>query len=415
MSIMSNIFTWMSCNVDMSLNKVFTETIKYADKLPYDEKLNWILNIYSQQPDEENKELYSQYFTPPDVSIYTAYNLLKYYPVLSKRFIIFDAGFGNGHLLIASGLVLALQYGFRNDALLEKLHGCEICISSKEHAITNLINALKPYISSLSYEAAVSILKKNLITCDFHDYEFSNNYKYIIIVNPPFKEDRQEKSNLWITFINKILSCDNLDALGAILPVSVSCSDRAASIRNSITEKFSHVMALHHEIRPQPLFRDINQRISILICSQSVNNRERVYETTGFLMHNAGKREDVWKAKYSKIPYEYCQKIFPKPHIDDLAFMYKCMNSTLKIKDINIGDEIPLWIRISGRYNWLAQYHEPDDKESSKWKQKIMPYERAQYIIAQFANGNLLRWLHIFGDGRDLSIPKFFNNFPASI
>lgn len=403
-------FSWLD-NKDKDFKNIFINAVKFQDDELYDSSLESIFDAISMKPSTQNIDKLSQYFTPVDVALYTAYNLLKDKKQLDANSVVFDPSLGKGSLLISIGIVLALKYGYRDKELLSKLHGCEICKDTLDDAIQNILIGLKDYTTNLTHNNAKSILSKNLINQDFLSFEFVKDINYLVITNPPYKENKQHNiKNIWIAFIEKILDSSNVKDIGAIVPVSISCADRTKSIRQKILTNFNNILAFHHEIRPRPLFKGVEQRISILILKNNSENGKNMYKTTGFLTHKSKERMSIWTASYSNIPIKYCQNVFPKPFNDEISFMKAVVDNQQKIADITDGELTEFWIRTSGRYHLVSQKDAPNEI-TSKWSKKQAPSKQYEYINEQFNNGNALTWWRIFGDGRDFSINKFTNNF----
>lgn len=404
-------FQWMNEKENKKFKDLFINSVAFQEGMDYSPEYGSLFCSIAKPPSSKDKDDLSQYFTPADVSLYTSFNLLKEQIITSKT-IIFDPSLGKGSLLIGAGVVLAILHNKRDDDLLNMLHGCELCEQTLNDAIDNIIEGLADYIPNISKESAINILRNNLSNEDFLDYAFDKEKEYLVITNPPYKEDKKrEVKNIWIEFINKILQVENVLGVGAIIPVSVSCADRTKCMRQEMMNKFTHILALHHEIRPRPLFRGVEQRISILVLTNTkTKNNKPVYLTTGFLTHKSKERMAVWSSDYNAISYKYCKNVFPKPATQDMSFMRAMFDCRKTIRDINNGEDTEFWIRTSGRYKLVVQKNKPEEI-TSKWSKIVLPEEQYNYIIEQFENGNALKWWRVFGDGRDFSISKFRNTF----
>lgn len=389
-------FMWIDDN-DQEFKHLFKNAVNYLQKQDYDKSFDLLFDIVSTAR-KPNKEL-AQFFTPLDVALYTAYNLVNDIDICD---VVFDPSIGKGDLLIATGLILALK-GYKDDDLLNKLQGCEICQYTRDEAIQNIYLALKQYIH-IPKEKALAILEQNLVCQDFLQFEFDKAKQYSIITNPPYKE--QNSTNLWISFMDKLLREVSIKNIGAILPISVSCSERAKHIREKILYHYNSIQAFHHGIRPQRLFPNAEQNITILV----LKNTNKGYHTTGFLTHKAKERLTIWQATYSEIPKAYLTDYFVKPFSDEIAFMQNAIDNPKKIKDITGGDMVEFWVRCSGRYR-LAIQQEAPTKTTNKWVKLKASKQQYDYLKQQFDNGNALKWWIIFGDWRDFSIKKFINQF----
>ena len=69
-------FSWLD-NKDKDFKNIFINAVKFQDDELYDSSLESIFDAISMKPSTQNIDKLSQYFTPVDVALYTAYNLLK--------------------------------------------------------------------------------------------------------------------------------------------------------------------------------------------------------------------------------------------------------------------------------------------------------------------------------------------------
>ena len=353
------------------------------------------------KPDASAGASLAQHFTPPDVALWLADNLL-----LSPDS-VFDPSCGKGSLLIAAGLVMALKFGLRSDRLLSRIKGCEICPNTRNAAINNILTALAPWLNDSSNPR--EMLSRNIILGDFLKTPLPSE-PLLFISNPPYREFGG--GNIWLPFMEKTLNHPRAMGAALVLPVSAASAARAGKIRETLATNFKSIRALHHEIRPRPLFRGVEQRIS-LICALKESDEEG-YRTTGFLTHRAGERASVWAAPFREVPLSPGEYIFPKIGCEeDLSLFRKSISDSLKIGEAWSGAETEVWVRTSGRYSMAASFETPDNPDSSKWRKLRMPKKRAKALIRAFKNGGALRWWRIFGDGRDLSLKRFLKLYPA--
>lgn len=396
-------FRWINTK-SPDLIKMFVQAVEFVDQSKHQD--NHLLARIAQQPVSKEKQVeHAQFFTPPDVALYTAIQLLNNYQK-EKNYVVFDPSVGKGSLLIASAVVLALEFGLRDQKLLEALHGSEICTETYGHAIDNIFNALSPWIEGISEKQAHSILKKNIRNQDF--FETSIPDQSLVIANPPYKETRGT-GNIWIRFADKIINHSNTLAFGMIIPVSIASAARTKELRKNITELYGETVAFHHETRPRPLFRGVEQRISILHSTKLKHSN--TYNTTGFLTHKAGHRLSVWEADYVKLDYNECKEVFPKLAHEDINFYKKNIASEMTLSDfIDSSKKHSVWVRTTGRYKLQAQIDKPNEV-TTKWKQVYLKPEAAKILVTIFDNGKALDWWKIWGDGRDLSINQFLTKF----
>lgn len=339
----------------------------------------------------------AQFFTPSDVALYSAFGLLSNY----KGEQVFDPCAGHGSLLIAAALVLAEKEGLTGARLVSKIHGCEIDPATRAIAIDSLATVLAILAPDIGATNIKSQLENQITLGDFNQYPIHELANCRVISNPPYKEG--PTGNVWIPIAEKLVKAD-IAAISLIVPVAIATSKRTQPLRSMLFEKFSTIKAFHHEIRPRPLFRSVDQRISIVTATKT-DSTQREYITTGFLRHKAGERLSVWQAPETRLVQSDCGCVFPKVAPTDMAFFreFSAGGPRVRIADLGRNPGEDVWVRTTGRYHLLAQHARPTEV-TSKWKKLRVPTQIAAQFVNAFSNGDLLRWWQIFGDGRDISI-----------
>lgn len=318
-----------------------------------------------------SQEAYAQFFTPADVALYTAFTLLEHYDGAP----VFDPCMGHGGLLIAAALVLSVRHKLRGTALLDRLGGAEIDAATAHYGFHNLVSALSFLCPGWSVPAIATRLAPHIHVADFQRLSLASLRGVRIIANPPYKETPQ--GNTWIPLVLRMLQAP-LTGLSVILPVSVASARRAQPVRTQVLARFGSIQALHHEIRPRPLFPRIDQRISI-------------------------------KSPRTRLSPALCPTRWPKVAPDDLPFFDACLHHTQRISLSQyrtlhpLAPALPVWIRSTGRYQLVAQTTPPTSL-TTKWHRLAVPTALVPLLLTAFASGDVLRWWRIFGDGRDLSL-----------
>jgi hypothetical protein len=394
-------FSWLNIK-SPKLIELFIKAVEFVDQGKHSD--NVVLSQIAQQPiNKEKQQEYAQFFTPPDVAIYTAIQLLNDY---DNDMVIYDPSVGKGSLLIATANVLAMEYGITGIDLLKKLKGCEICSETYEQALENIYIGIQSWIEDIDKKKALSILKKNIRNSDFFDISIPK--KSLLIANPPYKETKGI-GNIWIKFVEKIISTSDVVAFGIIIPVSISSAVRTLELRKDIMAKYGEITAFHHDTRPRPLFRNVEQRITILHASKTKQSNK--YYTTGFLTHKAKDRLSIWGNEYIELDYKLCDEVFPKLSKKEIDFFENNARSNFKLIDLlDPKKENYIWVRTTGRYKLQAQFDEPAEL-TSKWKKVYLNKSGARILKEIFENGKALKWWKIYGDGRDLSINRFLRGY----
>ena len=369
-----------------------------------------ILSRMASVPEDQNTvRKFSQFFTPPDVSIYSAAMAIKNNETLD----FFDPCVGHGSLLSAAALVLFFTKGVSGVDLAKKLHGSEIDLDTRDFAINNLTEIICLLSKSDSQKNEIKRILKSKIVChDFLNFKKDLSH-FLVLVNPPYKELKGDSSgNSWIKIVDKILLTPPV-ATTMIVPVSISCATRTSGLRDKMFSLYSEIQAFHHETRPRPLFPKVEQRISIVtlrkLKDSTIDSKTGFYLTTGFLRHKSGERLSIWEAEYTNIPFELCKNIFPKvsPDQKNLYIDYITGRGRTNLQTVSIALKetgvTEVWVRTTGRYKFLAQLEKPSTI-TTKWKLLMVPSFAAEDFVNSFLNGDLMSWFSIFGDGRDISV-----------
>ena len=382
----------------VSCKELFLDAVCASDRKPSTSgKWDTILSAIHTPPSCPVAQVaLAQFFTPSDVALYSAFGLLASYS--GER--VFDPCTGHGSLLIAAALVLAEKEKLTGMGLVTKIHGCELDPTTRTIAIENLTFVLALLSPEVGQDNIKAKLENQITLGDFNRYPDQDLTNCRVIANPPYKEG--PTGNVWIPIAEKLVHAD-IAAISLIVPVAIATSKRTQNLRNALFAKFAAIRAFHHEIRPRPLFRGVDQRISIITASKSDN--EPQYVTTGFLRHKTGERLSIWYAPETLLTHRECRGVFPKVAPTEIEYFREFItgNNRIRIADLDPEVSESVWVRTTGRYRLLAQTDKPEEV-TSKWKRLRVPKQIAAQFVKAFSDGDLLRWWQIFGDGRDISI-----------
>lgn len=369
------------------------EAARWQDRQAKDSPHADVFQEIAEQASAEGQASLAQYFTPPDVALAAA-------AALPLPCDVIDPSAGKGSLLIAAGVLMARVHGLRGPDLLRRLHGVEICRETRDMLVANVARALAPW-HGMAPSNAEALLGPQMETADFLAWDGRMEGR-AVLTNPPYKEVAGR--NPWIDFLQKILAARPA-AVAAIVPVALSCSARAQGLRATMAA-WPSVRALHHEIRPRPLFPGVEQRITLAVLRQDL---PRGYETTGFVVHRARQRDTLWQAPTVRFPW-FRPEAFDKVAPGDLGF-HAAQQAGPALQEFGVGEApVEVWLRISGRYHLVAQRTAPDEI-TSKWKRLLLPPAAADLLVGAFADGTALRWWRIFGDGRDFPVKRFLRTW----
>jgi len=154
-----------------------------------------------------------------------------------------------------------------------------------------------------------------------------------------------------------------MGSLGMIIPLSVTSGQNFEKVRRIIYGHFGKIKATHYSIRPAKIFPEVDQRTSIIVCTNAGHSPCKVYSSKLYRFRDGEQEDVVLKAKVGdagimekgyipRVGDEIGSMIYKKILLIDTYIKDYCVDSA----DIQ---GISKWYFHSvGRY-WLKAYLNP--------------------------------------------------------
>lgn len=297
---------------------------------------------------QQGRQETGRFYTPKDVTEYVVantfltitddsqknvYSVKKSIKLISKSLLInelifdysvFDPTCGTGEFLVtALDIKLSLLENPTDRDYLEvikTIHGNDLNMTSIEITKIRLFFTVLSKINDYEYLNELSTILNN----NFHNKDFIDNglfsqslfKKYNIIVgNPPYIEDRKSPSkplvrygNIYANVLeNSVKLLKENGVMGFVLPLSYVATNRMKKIRDLLIYKTPKQLLLNYADRPDCLFTGVHQKLTILICSNSIEKSE-IY-TSGYNYWYKNERKNLLTDKelilsdYKKLCY----------------------------------------------------------------------------------------------------------------
>lgn len=199
---------------------------------------------------------------------------------------VFDPTCGTGQFLLPALKIKVslLDKGIKDDksilTLLKTIHGNDIDPLSTKIAMVRLFFMVLPLFSdSKSYQKAASVLKGNFSCIDYVMPIVNKKTYNIIIGNPPYVEygklDVVPPKHLGNAYANVVFnSLGQLPkdgVMGYIIPLSFVSTPRMSELRKEINGKSKKMIVVNFADRPDCLFTQVHQKLTILIAVKGRN------------------------------------------------------------------------------------------------------------------------------------------------
>jgi tRNA1(Val) A37 N6-methylase TrmN6 len=276
---------------------------------------------------------------------------------------------------------------------------------------------LNQYLSKESLLKATNILKKNYSSVDFViNPQINVDNVDIIIGNPPYVEYRELTrkpisgfGNIYADVISNSIQLLNTNGtMIYVVPISFISTSRMKEIRRIVTNQFGNVKLLSFADRPDSLFKNVHQKLNIIIAKK--NSKKSLYTSqyTYWYKNERGKlfnnisiinnddEMDDFIPKYG----DYQQKsIFKKVHI-------KNNDSLMSLLKSDSGEEIYLGSRVS--FYVKAFLNDPGSNEYKRFKVK----KYNSRVILSIVNSSLF-WMYwtMISDGWHITNKELSNFF----
>lgn len=235
----------------------------------------------------------------------------------------------------------------------------------------------------------------------------------VTIGNPPYVEYSKVKDeytikgyqtetcgNLYAYVLERSLRLQAINGRnGMIVPISLACSERMASIRNFILQNCKNAWFCNFAIRPQPLFQDIMQRNTIFILQLGTNQHTRLF-STNYIRWTSIEREYLFSRMRLVEVSHITQKdnAIPKVASKTEAHIINTLKKNKTLVGMLKGDGV-LYFHDSGESYWTKTllekpiaYRNNKRVEPSQWFNiEVLSKDRA--FVYLLLNSNLIYWL----------------------
>jgi hypothetical protein len=256
----------------------------------------------------------------------------------------------------------------------DKLYN-KISIKDKKELKIELCELEHILNQSLAKDFGIEIEKESKYIKWFHDYKPFHWFIYfngimqsggfdIIIGNPPYVEYSYEKQGYQLKGYTTI-SCKNLYAFilersfallknysrsSLVIPISFICSNRMSVLRTFTLSNISNSWVSNYALRPQSLFDNVMQRITLLIMHRNCSIGKTY--STKYIRWSSLERDTL----FSRINYKEINQIkgiIPKPDLDhSMSIMKKYFGNISSISNIISSSQSLVYFHDSGESYW---------------------------------------------------------------
>lgn len=365
--------------------------------LTFEEFLTELSNL---SEDTSSRKLKGVFYTNNDITNFIVKNVLANYfdndidilikhEDVDKRELLklvnltcFDPTCGSAQFLIAYTQFVLNRYKNISDDLVVKMSknifGNDICAESVLISKLRLFFLLINKVSNTNrYIEIAQNLKKNFFCFDFvisPPIQIKKKFD-IIIGNPPYVESRclpvQPVKKFGNTYANVLDNIEpfskNNTVISFVLPISFISTPRMKKIRSLIFEKYKKCFLINFSDRPDSLFRDAHQKLTIIIGTKRSIKSSGIYSSTYnywyknersnlFNQLNLYKLTNYFDTFIPKIGTSIEQNIFNK-----LVFTNDC--SLLDKLNSKNNDSLPLYLNQRATF-WIKAFSfNPGSKE----------------------------------------------------
>ncbi|MDD4035521.1 MAG: Eco57I restriction-modification methylase domain-containing protein [Candidatus Cloacimonetes bacterium] len=255
---------------------------------------------------------------------------------------------------------------------------------------------------------------------EFYEIIHSRKGFDVIIGNPPYVE---EKIYPFVTSSLDTRKCGNIYAyvteksytlihdvsrISLVVPISLTSSVRMAPLRSVIYRESSRLWVSSFALRPQSLFKNVMQRISIFLALKS--DASYAAWTTGYTRWTTNERDTLFnRLSYVNVLHDFsCIPKLTSPIGRVIVDRYKYVG--MEIKDLLSTNSRALYYHDSGESYWTKAllerpiaYRDNVLVTPSQWFSVNLPTEVYLYLFA-FLNSNFFYFLWTsFTDCRHLT------------
>lgn len=262
---------------------------------------------------------------------------------------------------------------------------------------------------------------------EFPDICLSRGGFTCITCNPPYdtfkenaffkKEDAAGCGNLFGHFITRAVTLNQEGgAIGFIVPLSFACGSSYENVRQKIYHNYHSLFSSHYSIRPNSLFEDVAQRITIFIAqTKGLTPASHLYSSKLWRWRKEDQERVVREPDLTYVE-QINQGVIPKVGSEIGVEIYqRIKKAPLKIGDLIRADSYnnnPCYFHNIARY-WIKAYdfipyfkREKDPSPGISTKLKTVHFENQFHknLFLLFVNSSLFYyWWIVQGDEFDLT------------
>jgi len=301
------------------------------------------------------------------------------------------------------------------------------CLLGKTNESDLLLQVESWSESDKSQKVSASLNSKDFFHWDleFPDLSYGDNQGFdVVIGNPPyvdvplnnnytpFIKDTRDGRNLYVylaeSTIKKLKSGGHFSF---IVPIAAFCTDRMVTFQKFLRNNSTELSIANFAVRPDQIFRDAGQRVSIFKCKKGRSNC--TIFTTSYRRWKSKERSKLFnRIEYVENNFDGFHGSVPKMgSLIEIQILNKIYSNEKTISDyINLSSDNKVYYGYGVRYwvkcmNFLGEFENSQGKKGSTGDRELSLNKTVDNrIIVSLLNSSLFYWYFIlFSDCRNLT------------